>query len=58
MIRRTAPEAVDEVAETFIASVETLLTFLPNLHKHHGRGVDGSGNEERVPDVRYEWRPD
>ena len=146
MIRRTAPEAVDEVAETFIASVETLLTFLPNLHTHeehrhfiteivprdhevwvavhdgrvvglaavgadtlghlyvhpdhHGRGVgsallektkelrpdgftlwtfpaneracrfyerhglqaiefgDGSGNEEKVPDVRYEWRPD
>jgi GNAT superfamily N-acetyltransferase len=146
MIRRMAPEDADEVAETFVASFETLLTFLPNLHTpeehrrfiteivrrdhevwvavhdgrvvgfaavgadtlghlyvhpdHHRRGVgsallektkelrpdgftlwtfpaneracrfyeerglqaiefgDGSGNEEKVPDVRYEWRPD
>jgi GNAT superfamily N-acetyltransferase len=146
MIRRMKPEDAEEVAETFTASFETLLTFLPNLHTHeehrrfiaeivprdhevwvavhdgrvvglaavgadtlghlyvhpdhHGRGVgsallektkelrpdgftlwtfpaneracrfyerhglqaiefgDGSGNEEKVPDVRYEWRPD
>jgi ribosomal protein S18 acetylase RimI-like enzyme len=145
MIRRARPEDNDAVAETFIASFETLLRFLPNLHTHdehrrfitetvpqdheiwvaeedgrvvglaaigestlghlyvhpdfQGRGVgtallaktkelrpagftlwtfpaneqacrfyerhglraieygDGSGNEEGVPDVRYEWRP-
>jgi len=144
MIRRALPEDADAIAETFIASLETL-TFLPTLHTHdehrrfinevvprdheiwvaedegravgfaaigestlghiyvhpdfHGRGLgtalleqtkalrpsgftlwtfpanegacrfydrhglrpieygDGSGNEEGVPDVRYEWRP-
>jgi ribosomal protein S18 acetylase RimI-like enzyme len=145
MIRRARPEDADAVAETFIASFETLLDFLPNLHTHdehrrfiteivprdheiwvaeeggrvvglaaigestlghiyvhpdfHGRGLgtallektkglwpggftlwtfpaneqacrfyerhglraieygDGAGNEEGLPDVRYEWRP-
>jgi ribosomal protein S18 acetylase RimI-like enzyme len=146
MIRRAGPEDADEIAATFIASFETLLTFLPDLHTReehrrfiteivpvdhevwvaeedgrvvglaaigegtlshlyvhpdfHGRGIgsalldktkevrpqgftlwtfpqnenacrfyerrglsaiqygDGSGNEEGVPDVEYEWRPD
>jgi ribosomal protein S18 acetylase RimI-like enzyme len=145
MIRRARPEDAEAIAETFTASFETLLTFLPSLHTHeehrhfineivprdheiwvaedegrvvgvgalgestlghlyvhpdfHGRGHgtalldkakelrpdgftlwtfpanewacrfyerhglcpieygDGSGNEEGVPDVRYEWRP-
>ena len=145
MIRRARPEDVDAIAETFVASLDTLLTFLPNIHTHdehrryiteivprdhelwvaehdgrvvafaaigestlghiyvhpdfHGRGLgtalleqtkelrptgftlwtfpaneracrfyerhglraieygDGSGNEEGVPDVRYEWLP-
>jgi GNAT superfamily N-acetyltransferase len=145
MIRRARPEDAPAIAETFSASFETLLTFLPNLHTHderrhfitesvprdheiwvaedegcvvafaalgestlghlyvhpdfHGRGFgtalldktkevrpggftlwtfpaneracrfyerrglhpieygDGSGNEEGVPDVRYEWAP-
>ena len=145
MIRRARPEDADAIAETFTASFETLLSFLPNLHTHderrhfiteivprnheiwvaedegrvvgvaalgestlghlyvhpdvHGRGFgtalldktkelrpggftlwtfpvneracrfyerhslrpieygDGSGNEEGVPDVCYEWRP-
>ena len=145
MIRRMTSEDEHDVAETFVASFETLLTFLPNLHtdddrrrfitrivprdheiwvaeldgrvvgfaavgaetlghlyvhpERHGRGIgtalldrtkelrpggftlwtfpaneracrfyerhglraieygDGSGNEENVPDVRYEWRP-
>ena len=145
MIRRMAPEDADAVAETFVASTETLLAFLPEVHSreehrrfitenvprdheiwvahengrivgfaavgadtlghlyvhpdHQGRGHgtdlldktkelrpggftlwtfpaneracrfyerhgmravefgDGSGNEEGVPDVRYEWRP-
>ena len=145
MIRRARPEDADAIAETFTASFETLLGFLPNLHTHEehhrfinemvprdhevwvaekggrvvalaaigestlghlyvhpdfqGRGLgtallektkelrpdgftlwtfpaneqacrfyerhglhvieygDGSGNEEGVPDVRYEWRP-
>ena len=145
MIRRARPEDADALAQTFTASFETLLTFLPNLHsheehrrfiteivpadheiwvadedgrvvglaaigestlghlyvhpEHHGLGLgtallektkelrpggftlwtfpanvracrvyerhglraieygDGSGNEEGVPDVRYEWRP-
>ena len=145
MIRRARPEDTDAIVETFIASFETLLSFLPDLHTHdehrqfitevvprdhelwvaeaegrvvgfaavgestlghiyvhpgfHGRGLgtalleqtkklrpagftlwtfpanegacrfyerhglraieygDGSGNEEGVPDVRYEWRP-
>ena len=145
MIRRAGPEDADEIAATFTASFETLLTFLPDLHTneerghfiteivpvdhemwvaeedgrvvgfaaigdgtlghiyvrpdHHGRGIgsalldktkelrplgftlwtfpqnekacrfyerrglhaiqygDGSGNEEGVPDVQYEWRP-
>ncbi|HZR96508.1 MAG TPA: GNAT family N-acetyltransferase [Gaiellaceae bacterium] len=44
----------------------TLWTFQENaaarrFYERHGlRAVefgDGSGNEERVPDVRYEWRP-
>jgi ribosomal protein S18 acetylase RimI-like enzyme len=143
MIRRAEPEDTDAIAETFIASLESL-TFLPQLHTrdehrrfigevvprdheiwvaedegrvvalaaigestlghlyvhpdHHGRGLgtallektkelrpsgftlwtfpanerachfyerhglrqielgDGSGNEEGLPDVRYEWR--
>jgi ribosomal protein S18 acetylase RimI-like enzyme len=146
MIRRARPEDADAIAETFTAALETLLSFLPNLHTHeehrhfineivpvdheiwvaegegrvvalaavgestlghiyvhpdfHGRGLgtalldktkelrpngftlwtfpaneqacrfyerhglraieygDGSGNEEGVPDVRYEWRPE
>ena len=146
MIRRARPEDADAIAETFTASFETLLTFLPDLHSRddrrlfinelvplshevwvaeddgrvvavaaigestlghlyvhpdfHGRGFgtallektkelrpagftlwtfpaneracrfyerhglrpieygDGSGNEEGVPDVRYEWRPE
>jgi GNAT superfamily N-acetyltransferase len=145
MIRRATPEDDDELAATFTASFETLLTFLPNLHTpeehrhfiteivpadhdmwvaeeegrvvglaavgkdtlghlyvhpdYHGRGIgsalldktkelrpegftlwtfpqnvqacgfyerrglrairrgDGSGNEEGVPDVQYEWLP-
>jgi ribosomal protein S18 acetylase RimI-like enzyme len=145
MIRRARPEDADAIGETFTAALETLLTFLPNLHtraehRHfineivpvdhqiwvaedegrvvalaavgestlghiyvhpdfQGRGLgtalldktkalrpdgftlwtfpaneqacrfyerhglraieygDGSGNEEGVPDVRYEWRP-
>jgi len=145
MIRRARPEDAAAIAETFTASFETLLTFLPNLHTHdehrhfineivprdheiwvaedegrvvgfaalgaltlghisvhpnfQGLGVgtalldktkeqrpggftlwtfpaneracrfyerhglrpveygDGSGNEEGLPDVRYEWRP-
>jgi GNAT superfamily N-acetyltransferase len=44
----------------------TLWTFQQNegarrFYERHGlRAIafgDGSGNEERVPDVRYEWRP-
>ncbi len=145
MIRRARPEDDEAVGETFAASFETLLTFLPDLHSHeerkrfmteivprdhelwvaehegrvvgiaaigettlghlyvhpdfHGRGFgtallektkeqrpagftlwtfpanegacrfyerhglhpieygDGSGNQEGVPDVRYEWLP-
>lgn len=145
MIRRARPEDADAIAETFNASFDTLLTFLPDVHTHEerrlfitemvprdhevwvaehegrvvafaaigestlghiyvhpdfqGRGLgtallaktkelrpsgftlwtfpanegacrfyerhglraieygDGSGNEEGVPDVRYEWRP-
>jgi ribosomal protein S18 acetylase RimI-like enzyme len=145
MIRRARPEDAVAIAETYSASFETLLTFLPDLHtsderRHfvtevvpldheiwvaedegrvvgfaaigestlghiyvhpdfHRQGLgtalldktkqlrpagftlwtfpanegacrfyerhglrpieygDGSGNEERVPDVRYEWRP-
>jgi ribosomal protein S18 acetylase RimI-like enzyme len=34
MIRRARPEDADAIGETFIASFETLLTFLPNLHTH------------------------
>jgi GNAT superfamily N-acetyltransferase len=34
MIRRARPEDAEAVAETFIASLETLLGFLPNLHTH------------------------
>ena len=34
MIRRSRPEDADEIAATFTASFETLLTFLPNLHTH------------------------
>jgi GNAT superfamily N-acetyltransferase len=34
MIRRARPEDADAITETFIASFETLLTFLPNLHTH------------------------
>ena len=34
MIRRARPEDAEAIAETFIASFETLLTFLPNLHTH------------------------
>jgi ribosomal protein S18 acetylase RimI-like enzyme len=34
MIRRATPEDADEVVATYIASFETLLTFLPNLHTH------------------------
>ena len=33
MIRRALPEDADAIAETFIASLETL-TFLPTLHTH------------------------
>ena len=146
MIRRAVPADGDALAETFNASFETLLDFLPDLHTskersrfitetvprdhelwvaeedvrvvglaaigadtlghiyvhptHQGHGVgtalldktkelrpdgftlwtfqqneracrfyerhglraveygDGSGNEEGVPDVRYEWRPE
>jgi len=45
----------------------TLWTFRANeqacrFYERHGlRPIeygDGSGNEERVPDVRYEWRPE
>jgi GNAT superfamily N-acetyltransferase len=145
MIRRARPEDTEAIAETFVASLDTLSTFLPNIHthaehrrfvtevvprdhelwvaehdgrvvafaavgestlghmyvhpdfnsrglgtallektkelrpsgftlwtfpaneracrfyEHHGlRAIeygDGSGNEERVPDVRYEWLP-
>jgi ribosomal protein S18 acetylase RimI-like enzyme len=145
MIRRARPEDADEIGETFTASFETLLSFLPDLHSredrhrfiteivpidhevwvaeadghvvglaaigertlghlyvhpdYHGRGIgsalldktkalrpkgftlwtfpqnekacrfyerhglqaiefgDGSGNEEGVPDVQYEWQP-
>jgi ribosomal protein S18 acetylase RimI-like enzyme len=32
MIRRATPEDAGEIAATFTASFETLLTFLPNLH--------------------------
>jgi ribosomal protein S18 acetylase RimI-like enzyme len=44
----------------------TLWTFQQNegarrFYERHGLHVvelgDGSGNEERVPDIRYEWRP-
>jgi ribosomal protein S18 acetylase RimI-like enzyme len=34
MIRRARPEDADAIGETFIASFETLLRFLPNLHTH------------------------
>src|SRR5260370_11316830 len=34
MIRRARPEDADEIAETFIAASDTLLTFLPELHTH------------------------
>jgi hypothetical protein len=34
MIRRARSEDADAIAETFIASFETLLTFLPDLHTH------------------------
>src|SRR5260370_16901765 len=34
MIRRARPEDAEAIGETFIASFETLLTFLPNLHTH------------------------
>jgi GNAT superfamily N-acetyltransferase len=145
VIRRAQPGDDAGLAETFTASSESLLSFLPNLHSHeerrrfitevvprdhelwvaeedgrvvglaaigestlahlyvhpdfHGRGLgtallnktkelrpagftlwtfpaneracrfyerhgllpieygDGSGNEERLPDVRYEWKP-
>ena len=45
----------------------TLWTFPANVracrfYERHGlraiEGGDGSGNEEGVPDVRYEWRPE
>lgn len=45
----------------------TLWTFQQNVgarrfYERHGlRAIEltgGNGNEERVPDVRYEWRPD
>src|SRR2546423_9410928 len=32
MIRRARPDDADALAETFTASSETLLTFLPDLH--------------------------
>lgn len=145
MIRRARPDDADEIVDTFVASVRTLLAFLPDLHtdeehrwfvtevvprdheiwvaeeagrvvgfaaiaetmlghlyvhpRYQRRGIgsqllaktkelrpegfslwtfpvnesacrfyerhglrpveytDGSGNEEKVPDVRYEWRP-
>jgi len=34
MIRRARPGDAEAIGETFIASFETLLTFLPNLHTH------------------------
>jgi putative acetyltransferase len=145
MIRLSRPEDAEAIADTFVASLDTLLTFLPDIHTHdehrqyitevvprdhelwvaeeegrvvgfaaigestlghiyvhpdfHGCGLgtallektkelrpsgftlwtfpaneracrfyerhglraveygDGSGNEEGVPDVQYEWRP-
>jgi ribosomal protein S18 acetylase RimI-like enzyme len=37
MIRRSRPEDADEIAGTFNASFETLLTFLPDLHTREDR---------------------
>src|SRR6266536_3691389 len=37
MIRRSRPEDADEIAATFNASFETLLTFLPDLHTREDR---------------------
>src|SRR5258705_3531783 len=34
MIRRARPEDTEAIAETFVASFDTLLTFLPNIHTH------------------------
>src|SRR5260370_9801636 len=34
MIRRARPEDADEIAETFIAASDALLTFLRELHTH------------------------
>src|SRR5437867_7182665 len=37
MIRRATPDDADEIAATFTASFETLLTFLPDLHTREER---------------------
>jgi len=37
MIRRSEPEDLEEIAETFALSFETLLSFLPDLHTREDR---------------------
>src|SRR5712691_1594832 len=57
MIRQALPEDADAIAETFIASLETL-TFLPDLHTHeeHRRfilhALDVPGQRTRLPLLR------
>ena len=60
MIRRAAADDVEEIVAIFEPSF-ALLDFLPQLHTHEEHGAvaveftDGSGNEEKTPDVRYRW---
>ena len=63
MIRRATADDVEEIVAIFEPSF-ALLDFLPRLHTHEenlgffDRCVrDGEGNEEKTPDVRYEWKP-
>jgi len=55
-----------DLAKTRLPGGFTLWTFQQNegarrFYERHGLHAiefgDGSGNEERVPDVKYEWRP-
>jgi hypothetical protein len=68
VIRRANAEDGPAIAVVFRRSFGTL-TFLPTLHApEEDRAffdgfcvvelTNGSGNEEREPDMLYEWRPE
>jgi hypothetical protein len=58
LLRAAAATDADAVTAVFLASRTAALPWLPQVH---GCRViasgDGSDNEEREPDVTYEWLP-